>query len=78
MAVASLLLYWCGALAGQSGMRPVSSDPRELVERRFAQSAPAVGEAVPDLPVYDSEGNELRFRDLVQGHYTVLILGCLT
>ena len=78
MAVASLLLYWCGALVGQSGLRPGFSDPRELVERRFAQSAPAVGEAMPDLPVYDSEGNELRFRDLVLGHYSVVILGCLT
>ncbi len=76
--VISLLLTWGGALQEQSELRPAVIHPKEMVERRFAPSAPEVGEAMPDLPVYDSEGEELRFRDLVRGQHTVVILGCLT
>jgi len=47
-------------------------------DRRFETSAPAIGEPMPNLAVYDASGKELRLRELLRDHYTVLVLGCLT
>ncbi len=44
----------------------------------FEAVAPATGEAMPDVVVYDNEGTPHRLPDLLRGHYSVLILGCLT
>ena len=33
---------------------------------------------MPDVAVRDRDGAELRLQDVLSGHYTVLILGCLT
>ena len=44
----------------------------------FERTAPAVGDQVPDLPVYDRDGQASRLLALLHGRYTVLILGCLT
>ena len=46
--------------------------------RSFERDAPSVGDIMPDAVVYDRDGTERRLRDLVTGHPTVLILGCLT
>ena len=40
--------------------------------------APAIGEPMPDVVVYDDEGAPHRLPDLLRGHYSVIILGCLT
>ncbi len=48
------------------------------VSRNFEANAPAVGELMPDVVVHDRDGTELRLRDLLSEHPTVLILGCLT
>ena len=48
------------------------------VSRNFERNAPAIGDAMPDVSVRDRDGADLRLRDLLSGHYTVLILGCLT
>ena len=44
----------------------------------FEAVAPAVGEPMPDVVVYDDEGTPHRLPDLLRGHYSVIILGCLT
>lgn len=46
--------------------------------RNFEAAAPKVGEPMPDVLVYDDEGNPHRLPDLLGEHYSVLILGCLT
>ena len=53
-------------------------DPRQMATRRFEATAPAVGEPLPELSVYDADGKERRLGELLQGHYTVIVLGCLT
>lgn len=45
--------------------------------QRFEQNAPQIGATVPDLTVYDADGKEFRLHT-IKGHYTVLVLGCLT
>lgn len=53
-------------------------DPRQQATSRFEAAAPAIGEALPDLTLYDASGKEQRLGALLQGHYTVIVLGCLT
>ena len=48
------------------------------VSRNFERNAPAVGESMPDVVVYDRDGAEHQLRDLLSESYSVLILGCLT
>ena len=52
--------------------------PRADVTQRFERAAPRVGEPMPELTVHDAEGGDVQLRDLLEGHYTVLVLGCLT
>ena len=54
------------------------ADGRGMLVRSFEQSAPAIGALMPDLPVYDRDGREVRLREVLGGRYTVLVLGCLT
>lgn len=63
---------------GLAGPAQAQLNPREQATRRFEATAPAVGEPLPDLAVYDAGGTERRLRELLQGHYTVIVLGCLT
>ena len=44
----------------------------------FSDSVPDVGDALPNLTLHDAEGKALQLQDLLRGHYTVLVLGCLT
>lgn len=44
----------------------------------FEAVAPDIGDAMPDVLVYDDEGMPHRLPELLRGHYTVIILGCLT
>ena len=64
----------------QRGRRPGQSqlDPRQQATRRFEATAPAIGEPLPDLVVYDASGHERALDELLHGHYTILVLGCLT
>ncbi|MFQ5744055.1 MAG: hypothetical protein ACE5HV_10755 [Acidobacteriota bacterium] len=50
----------------------------QFVGSSFERVAPAIGEPMPDLVVYDPDGKALQLRQLLGEHYTVLILGCLT
>ena len=48
------------------------------VSRNFEENAPAIGEIMPDVVVYDRDGTERQLRDLLTDRHAVLILGCLT
>ncbi len=66
------------AALGLAGSAQAQLNPREQATRRFEATAPAVGEPLPDLVLYDAGGKQLRLGELLQGHYTVIVLGCLT
>ncbi len=63
---------------GLAGDAQAQLDPRQQASRRFEAAAPAVGEPLPDVVLYDAGGKGLRVSELLQGHYTVIVLGCLT
>jgi hypothetical protein len=66
------------AALGLAGSAQAQINPREQGSSRFEASAPAVGERLPDLVVYDAGGEKRRLGQLLQGHYAVIVLGCLT
>ncbi len=66
------------AALGFASSAQAQLNPRQQAIHRFEATAPAVGEPLPDLAVYDSAGKERRLGELLQGHYTVIVLGCLT
>ena len=45
---------------------------------RFNRTAPDIGEPMPDVVVHDATGREVRLRELLEGHYSVIVLGCFT
>ncbi len=55
---------------------PARAQVRQTDEE-FARAKPAVGDALPELVVYDPDGKEVKTASL-RGHYTVLTFGCLT
>ena len=42
------------------------------------ESAPQVGDLIPDITIVDDQGNPVKLRDITFGQYTVITLGCLT
>lgn len=56
---------------------PDGAVPRQQVIREFDRRAPAVGEVVPDLQLYDANGKKVALRSLID-RPTVLVFGCLT
>ncbi len=66
------------SLVATAAAQPGGPNGRGVLIRNFEASAPAVGELMPNLPVYDRDGQEARLPALLDGHVTVLILGCLT
>ncbi len=63
------------AALGLASSAQAQLNPRQQAIRRFEATAPAVGERLPDLAVYDAGGEEQRLGELLQGHYTVIVLG---
>ncbi len=51
---------------------------RDMMNRKFDAVAPGIGESMPDITVYDDAGNPVSLEKLLQGHHSVVILGCLT
>ncbi len=76
-----LLTTFCYRAAGQElaqRQRPGSgSGPAQAMQAVFARSAPDVGQQLPDVAGYRSDGTKVSLRDL-RGKYTVLVFGCLT
>jgi hypothetical protein len=70
-------------LAENAGIQEESQQETEsfglqALKERFEAAAPAVGDLVPEMPVYTAQGEKVQFRDLVLGHYSVVVFGCLT
>jgi cytochrome oxidase Cu insertion factor (SCO1/SenC/PrrC family) len=66
------------AALGFASSAQAQLNPRQQAIQRFEATAPAVGEPLPDLVVYEAGGEERQLDKLLQGHYTVIVLGCLT
>ena len=66
------------AALGLAGSVQAQFNPRQQATSRFEATAPAVGEALPDLLLYDAAGEQRQLNELLQGHYTIIVLGCLT
>ena len=49
----------------------------EAPQARF-QSAPKIGDLIPNLTLVNDKGIPTNLRDITNGHYTVITLGCLT
>ena len=48
-------------------------------DARFGMDdGPEPGDRAPDITVFDQKGEEVGLRSLLRGHYTTLVLGCLT
>ena len=45
---------------------------------RLEQAGLKLGMPMPDLTAYDADGNPLNLRELMTGHYSILVFGCLT
>ena len=73
-----LALAFCLGLAATAAAQPDGANGRGMLIRNFEQNAPAVGELMPNVPVYDRDGAEHLLADVLAGRPTVLILGCLT
>ena len=54
------------------------ADVARQVGQRFERTAPKVGELMPNLQIYDADGKAIWLHDVLKGHPSVLILGCLT
>ncbi len=66
------------AALGFASSAQAQLNPRQQAIPRFEATAPAVGEPLPDLVVYEAGGEERQLDKLLQGHYAVIVLGCLT
>lgn len=73
-----------GASVVTAQEEPPNLDPEILkrgllmVEERFENGAPEVGEPIPDLTLFGPGGEPVRLRELVRGQTTVFVVGCLT
>ena len=73
-----LVLAFSLGLVATAAAQPGGADGRGMLMRNFEEHAPAVGELMPSLPVFDRDGQESDLRELLHGRVTVLVLGCLT
>ena len=74
LAVAAMLAHLNPAVA-----QTTQDELRAALQHRFDTITPAIGELLPDLELYDADGNTVRLREVAgNGRYTVLVLGCLT
>ena len=69
-----VLLFLVGAAMFQSNLVLSQAAP---AESRYT-AVPQIGELIPDVEIVDDQGKPVGLRELTQGHYTVMTLGCLT
>ncbi len=76
--VAGSLCVWL-ALAALAWAQPPArgNSPRQQVNGGFEARSPRVGEKLPEVTAYDAAGEPFSLRSL-EGHYSVLVFGCLT
>ena len=69
-----VLLFLVGAAMFQPNL---ALSQATTAESRYG-AVPQIGELIPDVEIVDDQGNPVGLRELTQGHYTVITLGCLT
>ena len=74
--VAAVVLAGTALAPAQTGRRPGAGPAGR--PGSFGSSTPDVGDPMPELTLYDAQGEEVRLPELLLGHHTVLVLGCLT
>lgn len=57
--------------------QPQQQRPRRGMPKMLDDSAPKIGEQLPDVSIHTDSGDAYR-TSLLKGKYTVLIVGCLT
>ena len=67
--LAALVVFPMNSILAQGALLPP--------DVRF-ENGPKVGEMVPDVTIVDDQGRPVSVRELAQGQYTVMTLGCLT
>ena len=67
-----------GLLVTATMLLPVAAQEPNRSEDAFAQTAPKVGDPIPDVTGFDEHGAPFPLRERLQGSYTVLVFGCLT
>ena len=73
-----IVLAWPALAALQGRTDSPHTESASRVSRSFETTAPALGEPMPSSTVYNAAGEALALEQLLRGHYTVVILGCLT
>ena len=51
--------------------------PRERLAKMFERSSPPLNSPLPDITVFDADGHPFELSTL-EGHYSVIVFGCLT
>jgi len=70
----SILNVLLSILTGNALAQPGAGGPRA---RPGGSNLPKVGSMLPDVVVFDDEGNEFSTKTL-RGQYSLLVFGCLT
>lgn len=67
-------------LLGVSNSAPVTSQEGggPPFMQAFEEGPGQIGEQLPDITIFDDQGNPVNLRELATENYTVLVLGCLT
>ena len=82
MKIFSIQLLAAAAVLAHSNPAVAQTTQDELraaLQHRFDTITPAIGELLPELELYDADGNTMQLREAAgNGRYTVLVLGCLT
>ncbi len=71
------MLIIAATLLGVAPEYATAQKKKKSSEEDFVFEKPAIGDAFPDLTVYDPDGKEFKTSQL-RGHYSVLTFGCLT
>ena len=71
--IAAVIATTCSAVSAQGGR----GRPGGLGTDRLEQSGLKIGDKMPELNVFDSEGKPFKTESL-KGKYSVVIFGCLT
>jgi len=73
----SLAFFLVPSFAAAQNANLAPRNARNELMQTFEQTAPAVGVKLPNIPLFDATGHKFGLHEL-QGHYTVLVFGCLT
>ena len=65
------------AVAAAAALVPPPARDSNSSDDDFLKARPRIGDRLPELTAFTSDGKEVRLADF-RGHHTVLVFGCLT